>query len=150
MAHSDSTGTMTETSNAGVAAPASERLDFVNRANAEYIDQLYEQYQRDPRSVDELAGLFRRLRNAGGRGFVAASGTEPAKSRAALTLGVHNLVHSYRELGHFVANLDPLGHDRPSHPLLDLSEFGLTAADLDRDGRHRRLPRARPTARSAT
>ena len=34
MAYSDSTGTMTEASNAGAAAPASERLDFVNRANA--------------------------------------------------------------------------------------------------------------------
>src|SRR6478672_3951537 len=29
-----------------------ERFDFVNRANAEYIDRLYEQYQRDPRSID--------------------------------------------------------------------------------------------------
>jgi 2-oxoglutarate dehydrogenase E1 component len=49
-----------------------------------------------------------------------------------LTLGVHKLVHSYRELGHLVANLDPLGHNRTSHPLLELSQFNMTDADLDR------------------
>ena len=41
-------------------------------------------------------------------------------------------MHSFRELGHCIAKLDPLGHDRPSHPLLDLSESGLSEADLDR------------------
>src|SRR5438105_3592032 len=29
-----------------------DSFDIVNRANAEYIDQLYAQYQRDPRSVE--------------------------------------------------------------------------------------------------
>ena len=29
-----------------------ERFDFVNRANADYIDRLYAEYQRDPRSLD--------------------------------------------------------------------------------------------------
>lgn len=47
-----------------------------------------------------------------------------------------NLVHSYRELGHFIANLDPLGHNRPSHALLDLSQFDLTAADMDKRVTH--------------
>jgi hypothetical protein len=28
-----------------------ERFDFVNRANADDIDRLFEQYQRDPRSL---------------------------------------------------------------------------------------------------
>ncbi|HSV13486.1 MAG TPA: 2-oxoglutarate dehydrogenase E1 component, partial [Tepidisphaeraceae bacterium] len=36
------------------------------------------------------------------------------------------------ELGHFVAKLDPLGHDRPNHPLLELSNFGITSNLLDR------------------
>jgi 2-oxoglutarate dehydrogenase E1 component len=109
-----------------------ERLDFVNRANADYIERLYEQYQRDPRSLDEFwQAYFAGFETAGGRGFVPATGAEGEKPRA-LTIGVHNLVHSYRELGHFVAKLDPLGHDRPSHPLLDLSQFNITPADLDR------------------
>src|SRR3990170_6778968 len=109
-----------------------ERLDFVNRANADYIERLYEQYQRDPRSLDEFwQAYFAGFETAGGRGFHPPTGAEGEKPRA-LTLGVHNLVHSYRELGHFVARLDPLGHDRPSHPLLQLSEFGLSPGDLDK------------------
>jgi 2-oxoglutarate dehydrogenase E1 component len=109
----------------------SERLDFVNRANADYIERLYEQYQRDPRSLDEFwQAYFAGFETAGGRGFVPATGADGEKPRA-LTLGVHNLVHSYRELGHFVARLDPLGHDRPTHPLLDLSQFNISPQDLD-------------------
>ena len=30
-----------------------ELFDFFSRANSEYIEQLYQQYRRDPRSVDE-------------------------------------------------------------------------------------------------
>src|SRR6188508_1991039 len=105
-----------------------ERFDFVNRANAEYIDRLYEQYQKDPRSVDDYwRAYFAGFETAGGRSAVS-SDTTPRP----LSIGVHKLVHSYRELGHFVAKLDPLGHDRPNHPLLQLSEFGLSTADLDK------------------
>src|SRR2546423_14497662 len=102
-----------------------QSFDFVNGANAEYIDRLYEQYKRDPRSVDEnWQAYFAGFEMAGARSAVAD--IEPP-----LTIGVHNLIHSYRELGHFVAHLDPLGHDRPHHPLLDLSQFGMSAPDLD-------------------
>ena len=109
----------------------SDRLDFVNRANADYIERLYEQYQRDPRSLDEFwQAYFAGFETAGGRGFHPPTGAEGEKPRA-LTLGVHNLVHSYRELGHFVSRLDPLGHDRPTHPLLDLAQFNMSPQDLD-------------------
>ncbi|HEV2690606.1 MAG TPA: hypothetical protein VGV35_18755, partial [Bryobacteraceae bacterium] len=102
-----------------------ERFDFFHRANADYIDLLYQQYLRDPRAVDESWQAYF-------AGFDAAGGKAGAATTRPLTMGVHNLVHSYRELGHFVARLDPLGHDRPSHPLLDLSQFNMSEADLDR------------------
>jgi 2-oxoglutarate dehydrogenase E1 component len=107
-----------------------ESFDFVNRANAEYIDRVYRQYQADPRSVEShwqafFAGFEAGLtRTPSGDGEISASGK--------LNLNVADLVHAYRELGHFLANLDPLGHNRPNHPLLELSEFGLSQADLDR------------------
>jgi len=107
-------------------------LDFIARANPEYVDALYRQFLRDPTSVDEHWALF----FAGvevGRG----DGTQPTRLAAAATttewnLGVLDLIHSYREFGHLIANLDPLGHNQTHHPLLELTEFGFREADLDR------------------
>jgi len=56
-------------------------FDFVNRANAEYIDQLYQQFQRDPRSVDAncLAGTI----HGGGTHLIAFS---PVANRRCLVV----------------------------------------------------------------
>ncbi|QOV88448.1 2-oxoglutarate dehydrogenase E1 component [Humisphaera borealis] len=138
-----------------------DRLDFVTRVNPEYVDRVYEQYLRDPRSVDESwqqtfaamdsgapmpAGYFH-ANNGNGK---VATGTQDATIRIAsemsaheplpeftgpmpqLTIGVHKLVHAYRELGHLVGNIDPLGHNRTSHQLLELSQFNISEADLNR------------------
>src|SRR5690348_6789096 len=112
-----------------------DTFDFVNRANAEYIDRLYQQYLKDPRSLEDhwkafFAGFELGLdRNTSGAAPPVAA-ADPGTDWS--TAGVYDLVHSYRELGHFVAKLDPLGHDRPSHPLLQLSEFGLKPDDLEK------------------
>jgi 2-oxoglutarate dehydrogenase E1 component len=110
-----------------------DTFDFVNRANAEYIERMYQQYQKDPRSLEErwqafFAGFELGLDRTAGASTPPVSEPHPGWSSA----GIFDLVHSYRELGHFVAKLDPLGHDRPNHPLLELSNFGITTADLDR------------------
>jgi len=117
-------------------------FEIINRGNADYIDRLYQLYQSDARSVDAYwQAFFAGFEAAGGRaasltGVFADHGDagpdqiDPSRARAGVE--TKNLVHSYRELGHFIANLDPLGHNRPSHSLLDLSQFGLTPADMDK------------------
>ncbi|MGD0542175.1 MAG: thiamine pyrophosphate-dependent enzyme, partial [Tepidisphaeraceae bacterium] len=114
-----------------------ESFDIINRANADYIDRLYEQYQSDARSVDPYwQAFFAGFAAAGGRPASLTGAFEPSEQpsphHARAGVETKNLVHSYRELGHFIANLDPLGHNRPSHALLDLSQFDLTAADMDK------------------
>ena len=124
-------------------------IDVISRANSEYLERIYQQYQADPRTVSpewrayfagfEMgktdgpartdAGRTVPRSSADGRPRAHPDSIDPALS---LTVELADLVHSYRELGHYVANLDPLGHNRPSHPLLELSEFGLRLADLDR------------------
>jgi 2-oxoglutarate dehydrogenase E1 component len=106
-------------------------LDFINRSNAEYVDHLYRQYRRDPASVDERWALFFAGFEAAGNGAGAAK-AEASRPLAARNIGVFDLIHSYRELGHLIADLDPLGHNQPTHPLLHMSEFGFGDADLDR------------------
>ena len=46
--------------------------------------------------------------------------------------GVVRLIYGYRDLGHFLAHLDPLSEARTTHPQLELPEYGLSDADLDR------------------
>ncbi|HEY7134617.1 MAG TPA: multifunctional oxoglutarate decarboxylase/oxoglutarate dehydrogenase thiamine pyrophosphate-binding subunit/dihydrolipoyllysine-residue succinyltransferase subunit [Acidimicrobiia bacterium] len=47
---------------------------------------------------------------------------------------VQQLINMYRVRGHLIANLDPLGRALVrTHPELDISEYGLTIWDLDRD-----------------
>jgi 2-oxoglutarate dehydrogenase E1 component len=92
-------------------------LDEVLRTNPEYVQSLYDEYRRDPASVDERWALV-----FGGYEW-AQDGAGPA---------IADLVHSYRELGHLVADLDPLGGSPRTHPLLRLDELGFRERDLDR------------------
>jgi len=108
-----------------------------DRANVEYIEQLYEQYQRDPGFLDERWVVFFKgfefgyLRSEQEESQEEGEGREPRMLQRA-DKGVYGLVQAYRQLGHLIAHLDPLGHNREGHPLLELSEFGLSAEDLDK------------------
>ncbi|MEP7354144.1 MAG: multifunctional oxoglutarate decarboxylase/oxoglutarate dehydrogenase thiamine pyrophosphate-binding subunit/dihydrolipoyllysine-residue succinyltransferase subunit [Acidobacteriota bacterium] len=53
--------------------------------------------------------------------------TDPMKQA-----GVVRLIHAWRERGHLVADIDPLGSVRAPHPDLEPSSHGLTIWDLDR------------------
>jgi 2-oxoglutarate dehydrogenase E1 component len=61
-----------------------------------------------------------------------SAGQAPAAPAAEPVIGVFDLVHSYRELGHLVAHLNPLAPKPAFHPLLAPSEFGFGEADMDR------------------
>jgi 2-oxoglutarate dehydrogenase E1 component len=107
----------------------STRLDFIQRANGPYIEQLYERYRQDPRSVPEdWARFFAGFELAGE--FVPGAAPAVAERPAA---GAFGLVLAYREFGHLIARLDPLGENLGDHPLLDLERFGLGERDLDRE-----------------
>lgn len=106
---------------------AFDSLDKIARANPEYVDRLYQQYQQDPSSIDpQWAAVF-----AGYEFGLQAPPRTTENARATLP-GVFDLVHSYRELGHLVAHVNPLEDQPPSHPLLDIKAFGFTDRDMDK------------------
>src|SRR5438477_219299 len=77
-------------------------FDFIARENPEYVDALYREYRRDPRAVDERwAFVFSAYELSLAHGAGGATGPEVA-----------NLVHSYRDLGHLIADLASLGRPR--------------------------------------
>ena len=95
-------------------------------ASADYVEERYRQWQRDPASLSDEWRLFF-------TGFdLAYSPTgEVATERAADQSKVASLIFAYRNLGHLIADLDPLGDNLESHTLLELETFGLDEENLD-------------------
>lgn len=111
-----------------------ESFDAIHRANAEYLERLYQQYLAKPHTLDAQWLAFFKGFEFGYGGHAPAVVPTAGEGVAASdtpTKDVYALVHAYRELGHSIARLDPLGHNRSSHPLLALEEFGVSLADLD-------------------
>jgi 2-oxoglutarate dehydrogenase E1 component len=102
------------------------RASAATRWNLDAIESAYQSWQRDPTSVDDSWRLFF-------EGFELGVGrlATPALDARCQT-GVTRLIDAYRDLGHFLAHLDPLSPPKTSYALLELSEFGLDAADLDK------------------
>ncbi len=99
---------------------------FATRWNLDAIEAAYQRWQQDPRSVDESWRLFFEGFELG-----VARGAAPAVD-ARDQIDVVRMIVRYRDLGHFLAHLDPLSDRRTSYPLLELSQFELSEADLDR------------------
>ena len=100
-----------------------------DRLNLEFIEALYQRWRRDPQTVEPSWRYFFEGFELGASQPLAP---RPAAVDGAAQTAIVRLIYAYRDLGHFLAHLDPLSEARTSHPLLELSEFGFTEADLDR------------------
>ncbi len=101
---------------------------FANHWNTGALETIYEQFKADPNSVDKSWRTFF-------QGFELGAGKMPARADADChdQVGIFRLIHAYRDLGHFIAHLDPLSDPKTTHSLLELSEFNLDESDLDRE-----------------
>ena len=114
--------------------------DQFSGANAGYVCELFERYQRDPSSVDEAT---RRLfaewtpdeSDAAGPGAPTAIEPGPSAARADshAIVAAFTLADSIRRFGHLAARLDPLGFNDPvGDPSLSPHAHGLTNRALER------------------
>ncbi len=99
---------------------------FASRYNLDAIEDAYARWQVDPAAVDESWRLFFEGFQLG----LQTPALPPPDGRT--QTGVVRLIDAYRDLGHFLANLDPLSEPKTSYPLLELHQFGLDESDLDR------------------
>ncbi len=112
-------------------------ISFATRFNADLLEQNYEQWRRDPRSVDPTWSAFFEGFELGAT--QAKNGASPSQETAvaeqsvdaSLQTRVDGLVYAYRTLGHTIADLDPLAKTRPENPLLKLRELGFDEKDLE-------------------
>jgi 2-oxoglutarate dehydrogenase E1 component len=105
--------------------------DQFTGVNAGYVYELYERFQRDPRSVDEATrSMFARWSPEIEAEPQTTHGV-PGDTTAAIA--AFNLAESIRRFGHLAARLDPLGFTDPiGDPSLDPQSHGLTTDTLAR------------------
>src|SRR3989442_1114942 len=108
-----------------VATLPAGRFGLLLGDTSDAIEDAYRRWRSDPTSVDETWRTFF-------EGFELGL-KQPAEQPAQATrqqIGVVRLIDAYRRLGHVLAQLDPLSDPPQSHPLLELSWFGLQESDL--------------------
>jgi len=115
--------------------------DQFSGANAGYVYELFERYQRDPSSVDEATRRAFATWPADTRpdsGELRRGPTEAPSGREGgdavhTAIAAFNLAESIRRFGHLAAQLDPLGvHDPIGDPSLAPQSHGLTTDTLKR------------------
>ena len=95
---------------------------YANRANLDYIEQLYQSYRQNPENVSTDWQRFF-------EGFELAQDTSFGLSEK--ELDVYHLITAYRNYGHFEAQLDPLANSTAPSDQLALKRFNLSEKDLD-------------------
>ncbi len=126
--------------------------DDLFSAEGAYLEQLYEQYLKEPESLaPEWANYFSDMCEAGGslsvshqdmlnrmrpRPGLPYRSSSPSSSTDSGDIEYPSraiyLIQAYRIHGHLHANLDPLRlNPRPASPELDLGYYGLSESDLD-------------------
>jgi 2-oxoglutarate dehydrogenase E1 component len=113
-----------------------DRLNYINPANADYINSLYEAYKQDPESVDfGWQKFFEGFDfGQGAAPQVAAAGTAATPDASAHFLkeiSVLNMINGYRARGHLFTKTNPVRDRRQYFPGKELETFGLSDADLD-------------------
>ena len=110
------------------------RTTVANRGNLSLIEEYYEKWLKDPDSVEASWRNFFEGYELGQsyKDVTAIDDAGPAPLQEAVK-AVTRLVDAYREMGHHLADLDPLKlTPRPkSYEQLELAAFGLSESDLD-------------------
>jgi 2-oxoglutarate dehydrogenase E1 component len=107
-----------------------DNLSYLNGANAEYIESLYQSYKQDPDSVEFGWQKFFEGFDFG-RGSDAANVSAEAPEHFLKEINVLNLINGYRQRGHLFTKTNPVRERRKHTPTLDLENFGLSKIDLE-------------------
>lgn len=107
-------------------------FSFVSSSDNAFVDGLYNDYLRDPSSVEESWRQFF-------RGFDYAAAKSPSEDGAVAASGdvskefkVVALINGYRSRGHLLSKTNPIRERRNRQPLLSLADYGLAETDLDK------------------
>ena len=106
-----------------------DKYSYLSNAHSSSIDELYNQYLKDEKSVDEGWQKFFEGFEFARKNF-ESSGSVPENMHQEFK--VINLIEGYRSRGHLFTKTNPVRERRQYSPTLDIENFGLTEADLDK------------------
>jgi len=107
-----------------------DKFSYLGNADPNMIEEMFERFKSDPDSVDESWKKFF-------QGFEFAQsfyGTAPAGTATEYSseFNVINLINAYRQRGHLFTKTNPVRVRRQYRPTLDIENFNLSEADLDK------------------
>ena len=119
-------------------------FSYITHSHPSYIEGLYQDFVKDPESVDPefrrfFEGFDFAISNGNAtNGHAVAETPQPAIAAAvdagqmAKEFSVYSLILAYRNKGHLVADTNPIRKRKDRGANLDLKYFGLTDADLSK------------------
>ena len=105
-----------------------DKFSYVGNGDVNAIENLYQEYLKNPDSVDEGWKKFFEGIEFAETNF-ESSGEIPENFQKEFK--VINLIEGYRDRGHLFTDTNPVRERRKYSPTLDVSNFGLEASDLD-------------------
>lgn len=110
-----------------------DNYSYISNADVGYLDQLYQNYQKDPSSVDVSWQKFFEGYDfsAQRHGENGNGGVKTDDSLSIKETQVRNLIFVYRSFGHLKSKTNPVRERRNHHVNFEHTSVGLTDADLD-------------------
>ncbi len=105
-------------------------FSVISNAHPTYINSMYEQYLKEPQSVEATwRAFFQGFEfSQNGNGSATASEAGPINTKEFQVL---SLIKAFRNRGHLLSTTNPIRERRDRRPNLNIEDFGLEPADLD-------------------
>ncbi|HYE56759.1 MAG TPA: thiamine pyrophosphate-dependent enzyme, partial [Chitinophagaceae bacterium] len=114
-------------------------FSYITNSHPSFIENLYQDFVKDPSSVDpELKKFFEGFDFAVSSGHAASNGARTAETAAApgidwkKELGAYRMILGYRNRGHLIAKTNPIRPRKDRGANLSLGFYGLSEEDLDK------------------
>lgn len=118
-------------------------FSFITHAHPSYIEELYKEYTQHPEQIDpEFKKFFEGFdfavshanaaaQSAANNGSTISDSTSSANMQH--EFAVYQLIRAYRKRGHLVSHTNPIRKRKDRKANLELSHFGLSETDLQKD-----------------
>ena len=104
---------------------------YISNADVGYLDQLYQNYKKDPSSVDITWQKFFEGYDFSNQHYPTNGGAVAEDALTIKETQVRTLIHMYRSRAHLKSKTNPVRPRRDHKVPLDHKYYGLTDADLN-------------------